>query len=181
MNQRIYTFGASGSGTTTLAKALAEKLRLPHFDADDYFWEKTNPPYTNKRSVEKRLELLQEDLAQQSGWVLSGSMVKWGDALIPKISLAVFLLIPPSIRLARLKARERAQHGSRVDPGGDMEKIHSDLMDWAAKYDEGGLEVRSKKMHEDWMKNFHCPVLRIEGDFSTERQVEMVLEKSCPN
>jgi len=38
MIQRIHILGASGSGTTTLGRALAERLQCPHFDTDDYFW-----------------------------------------------------------------------------------------------------------------------------------------------
>ena len=36
--QRIHILGASGSGTTTLGRALAERLQCRHFDTDDYFW-----------------------------------------------------------------------------------------------------------------------------------------------
>jgi adenylate kinase family enzyme len=35
---RILITGASGCGTTTLGRALADKLRLPFFDVDDYYW-----------------------------------------------------------------------------------------------------------------------------------------------
>lgn len=34
---RILIMGASGSGTTTLASALADRWAVPHADADDYF------------------------------------------------------------------------------------------------------------------------------------------------
>jgi adenylate kinase family enzyme len=38
MVSRIHILGASGSGTTTLAKALANELGYKHFDTDDYYW-----------------------------------------------------------------------------------------------------------------------------------------------
>ena len=38
MIRRIHILGAAGSGTTTLGRALAERLQCPHFDTDDYFW-----------------------------------------------------------------------------------------------------------------------------------------------
>jgi len=40
MEHGIIVFGASGSGTTTLAKELARVLNFAHFDADDYYWQK---------------------------------------------------------------------------------------------------------------------------------------------
>jgi NAD(P)-dependent dehydrogenase (short-subunit alcohol dehydrogenase family) len=36
--RRIHVTGASGSGVTTLGRALADALALPHHDTDDYFW-----------------------------------------------------------------------------------------------------------------------------------------------
>jgi len=175
MSIRIHTVGASGSGTTTLAKAIAQKLGCPHFDSDDYYWEKTDPPFATKRSIEERLELLQKNLSRQASWALSGSLVSWGDPIIPHFSHVVFLYIPPQTRLKRLKLREQLRYGDRIESGGDMEKIHADLMEWAAKYDQGGLEVRSKKVHEEWFKKLKCPLFRIEEDLPTEKQVELVL------
>jgi len=55
---RVHVFGASGSGTTTLSRALAARLDVGHFDADDYFWVPIEPPFTQKYPAEKRVELL---------------------------------------------------------------------------------------------------------------------------
>lgn len=44
-NRIIHIYGASGSGTTTLAKYICEKLNYVVMDTDDYFWRPTNPPY----------------------------------------------------------------------------------------------------------------------------------------
>jgi adenylate kinase family enzyme len=176
MIYRIHTVGGSGSGTTTLAKALAEKLRSPHFDSDDYYWEPTNPPFTTKRSVEKRLELLHKDLAQHESWALSGSLVSWGESIFPQLTHIVFLDIPPAVRMARLRERERARHGNRIDPGGDMHKIHTDFIEWAMRYDTAGLEQRSKKMHEEWLKQFNCPVIRIQEALPVDQLVKLVIK-----
>ena len=53
MEKRINIFGASGSGTTTLAKALFKKLGIQHYDKDDYFWIQSNPPF---QLIRKRVE-----------------------------------------------------------------------------------------------------------------------------
>ena len=42
---RIHILGASGSGTTTLASAIADEHGHRHLDTDDFFWIPTNPPY----------------------------------------------------------------------------------------------------------------------------------------
>jgi adenylate kinase family enzyme len=42
---RIHIMGASGSGVTSLGRASADALAIPHHDTDDYFWQPTTPPY----------------------------------------------------------------------------------------------------------------------------------------
>ena len=46
---KIHVLGASGSGTTTIAKVLAKKLGYVHLDTDSYFWEETDIPVTHAR------------------------------------------------------------------------------------------------------------------------------------
>jgi adenylate kinase family enzyme len=48
---RILITGASGSGTTTLGKTLASKLNWGFFEADDYYWLPTEPPYKKRESI----------------------------------------------------------------------------------------------------------------------------------
>ena len=45
----IHIFGASGSGTTTLAEKISRELGYFHLDTDDYFWLPTDPPFCRKR------------------------------------------------------------------------------------------------------------------------------------
>jgi adenylate kinase family enzyme len=50
-SRRIHIMGASGAGVTSLGRALADALAVPHHDTDDYFWQPTIPPYQkNARS-----------------------------------------------------------------------------------------------------------------------------------
>ena len=58
--QVIHIFGASGSGTTTLGRYLAQRLGGVHLDSDDFFWLPTDPPYTQKRPIEMRVPLMRE-------------------------------------------------------------------------------------------------------------------------
>lgn len=39
----IHIFGASGSGTTTLAEKISRELGYFHLDTDDYFWLPPTP------------------------------------------------------------------------------------------------------------------------------------------
>ena len=171
---RIHLFGASGSGTTTLGRALATRLRCPHFDTDDYYWVRTDPPFRTKRPPEERVALLRRDLEPQA-WVLSGSMVSWGDPLVHRFTLAVFVYTAPGVRLARLRQRERSRYGSRIEEGGDMHQQHREFIDWARAYDEPRTDLRSKLIHEAWMEKLACRVLHLDGALPIVQLVEMVM------
>jgi adenylate kinase family enzyme len=171
MPNRIHILGASGSGTTTLGKALAQTLDYRHFDTDDYFWLSTDPPFQHERDRAERQALLDADLGRHEGWVLSGSLCGWGDVFIPSFDLVVFLWVPQEIRLARLRERERARYGDEaIAPGGPLYEESNQFLTWAAAYDDGVPEMRSWKLHEEWLRGIPCPVLRHMGAEPTETQ-----------
>ncbi|MFW5998622.1 MAG: AAA family ATPase [Bacillota bacterium] len=173
----IHILGPSGSGTTTLGKKLQEKLNYTHFDSDDYFWLPTDPPYQKKRSYKKRQKLLMEDIGMAESWIISGSFCGWGDIFIPYFDLVIYLWVPTDIRIQRLKEREKKQFGDLIKPGGKMYQTHIKFLEWAAKYDTGDMNMRSKKLHEKWMSELSCPVLRIEGVTSLKNSIDLVLDK----
>ena len=167
---KVHIFGASGSGVTTLGKNLSQHLDVPLFDADDYYWKKTNPPYTIKNSIAERQELLLKDISTQNKWIISGSLDSWSDPFVPLFDAVVFLFVPTEVRLQRLKTRELERFGSRVSTGGDMHQQHQDFLDWAAQYDSGIKTGRSLPRHEIWMKSLRCPIVRLNGELS-EKQI----------
>lgn len=162
MSRRVHIVGASGAGTTTLGRALARGLDCPHLDTDDYFWLPTRPPFTHQRPAPERHALLEADLSRHAGWVLSGSLCGWGDVFIPRFDLVVFVSLPHAIRLARLGEREQQRYdAAAIAPGGALHATHQVFMAWAAAYDDGGRDVRSRLVHEQWLAGLPCPVLRV--------------------
>ena len=81
MRRRIHITGASCSGATTLGATLAERLSVPHFDTDDFYWYPSRPKFERKRAVKERIRLLRAALLGVPGWVLSGSLNPWGNEL----------------------------------------------------------------------------------------------------
>ncbi|MGA2142248.1 MAG: AAA family ATPase [Brevinematales bacterium] len=174
--KHIHIFGASGSGTTTLGIAISVETRIPLFDIDEYFWEETDPPFLEKRTCEERIRLMRQDLSKNNSWIISGSMMDWGDLFLPELDLAVYLHMPQETRIERLIKREKERFGSRIDPGNDMHQSHIDFMDWAGKYDNGGMEVRSKFKHSEWMKKLSCKIIKIEQDIELKDKLDIVLK-----
>ncbi|UQZ36214.1 hypothetical protein C2I18_23440 [Paenibacillus sp. PK3_47] len=173
MNRRIHIMGASGSGTTTLARALAAKLLYTPLDSDDYFWERKFSVQTEKH---ERLRRIRQDLEDREPWILSGAVCGWGDGLKSCFDLVIFLWIPPNLRLERLRAREYERYGEDSLPGGSKYEDVQAFLKWAALYDTAGAEVRSRVLHEEWLSGLQCPVLRLVEDLSVGERVERVLD-----
>ena len=173
--KRIHIVGASGSGTSSLAVEMATRYGHRHLDTDDYFWLQTVPPYREKRPREERLALLRQASRESKAWVLSGSLCGWGDPLLPEFEVIVFLVVPTPVRMARLRVRESERYGQHaIAPGGELHVAHVAFLDWAGGYDTGGLEMRSRALHEAWLASVSCPVVRLEGDLSAGEQLERI-------
>jgi adenylate kinase family enzyme len=66
---KILIIGEAGRGKTTLAKKLSDKLNIPHFSTDDFFWE---IKYTEPREKEHAKQLAIENYNKQS-WIIEGT------------------------------------------------------------------------------------------------------------
>ena len=175
MIDRIHILGASGSGTTTLGRALSKRFGYVQLDTDDYFWEPTDPPFQCPRDRHERQTLLVAALHAYPRWVLSGSLCGWGDLFIPRFDLVIFLWVPAEVRLARLRERERHRFGTEaLTPGGARHDAHIAFINWAAAYDEGGEDMLSRRRHEQWLTALPCSCLRLEGALTIEEQVARV-------
>jgi adenylate kinase family enzyme len=172
---RIHILGASGSGTTTLASAISQKHGHRHLDTDDFFWLPTDPPYRTPRPRATRLELLDSALAASRTWVLAGSLCGWGDPLIARFELIVFLFVPTDVRMERLRARELTRYGrDAIAPGGRLHQAHVAFLKWAARYDVADATERSRTLHDGWLAAVDVPVVRLEGDRPVAAQLAAV-------
>lgn len=167
---QLLVTGASGSGTTTLGKAIARAWGAQFLDADDYFWLKTDPPYKERQTHEVRLSSLLTDLIQCEKSVVSGSVMNWGAALEHSFELVVFLQVPTVVRLDRIRRREVARFG----------QVNPEFLEWASQYDDGPPEGRSLAKHNTWLAALSCPVIRLVGDLSQNAQIVSIV-KALPN
>ena len=176
MKNVIHIFGASGSGTTTLGKKICEELGFTLMDTDDYLWIPSEPKYMQKRPKKERIELMKNDINKLENVVISGSLTDWGDELIPYFTLAIRIEMEQSVRIERLLKREKERYGSRIESGGDMYNHHIEFIEWAIAYDNGGMDIRSKVMHDELQKSFPCKILYVDGEKKLEDNFEKVLK-----
>ncbi|NNU81273.1 hypothetical protein HMH01_12580 [Halovulum dunhuangense] len=173
---RIHVTGAAGAGSTTLGRALAARLGLTHHDTDDYHWLPTPVPFAAARPVPERVRLMEEAFLTQPGWVLSGSVAEWGEALSDRFDAIVFLRAPRDLRLERLRLRETQRHGveALVDGGPHFLAMEAFLAA-AARYDEAGGKGRNLWTHRAWLARQACPVIESDGARPVEAQLSAVL------
>ena len=163
--------GASGSGTTTLGRALADYWSVPHADADDYFWLPTVPPYREKRQENARLALMHDVFVPRESWVLSGSVAGWGESVVAECDAVVFLTLDPDERLRRLEEREvHRRDGQEHDHA-----AWSEFLDWARGYDDPAFSGRSLAAHEEWLAGVGQPVLRLDSQVPVTELRDAVL------
>ena len=175
MARGIIIFGAPGAGSSTLGKALAQRLDFPHLDLDDYFWRwDAEVPYTLFRSDEETFGLLMGDIAKSPHFVLSGSIGKSDRRMYEALfELAVFITVPPEVRLERLRARTTARFGERVLEGGDMYERNNRFIESSAGYETNGRLTQ----HEEWIAELPCPVLRVDGTKGVTENTEWIIER----
>ncbi|MDQ0303519.1 adenylate kinase family enzyme [Ancylobacter polymorphus] len=155
---------------------LATRFGVPHLDVDDFYWMPTDPPYSIKRTPADRVRLIAQQQREADGWVLSGSFIGWGEALVQAVDLIVFLITPTMVRLQRLDAREEDRHGARIRPGGDMHEASRAFREWASRYDDPSFEGRNRAQHERWLAGQGAPVQRLDGERPVEELVLSVAE-----
>jgi adenylate kinase family enzyme len=172
---KLHIFGASGSGVTTLGKLLADKLGIEYFDSDDYFWIKSDPPFTQRRDPYERNHLISKDINETENWILGGSIIHWGDNLFPDFDLIVFLYLPQEIRIERLKKRELERYGDVIYTDENRAKQFNDFIAWAKDYDNNtGLANRTLKAHEAWLGQTKNPFLKIVGNQTLDEKLTLI-------
>jgi len=72
-SKRIVIIGDSGRGKTTFAKKLSEKLNIPLYHLDDFFWKKK---YSEKNTHEEILEKVTHVYVGES-WIIEGTTRKF--------------------------------------------------------------------------------------------------------
>lgn len=174
-SHRLNILGASGSGATTLGRAIAESLSIPHFDSDDFYHLPVDPPYSQQRDPVSRAALVESELGRWQSWVLSGGVAGWQPAARIEFTLVVFLWIPMELRMERLRARGYARFGPRIRPGGDMHADHESFIEWAAGYDRGDVEGKTRPRHEAYLATQTCPILRLEGAIPLSTALQQVV------
>ena len=98
---KIAVVGTSGSGKTTVARALAEHHGVPHVELDALHW---GPNWAPCPTEEFRLRV--QEALSHGGWVTDGSYYgKLGDTVLEQADFVLWLDLPFRTVVRRVSAR----------------------------------------------------------------------------
>ena len=177
MARGIIIFGPAGSGKTTLGKRVAEKLKYPYFDIDDYIWKMdVEKPFSVMYSRTEKIDRLMNDISKGDNFVMAGSMDSFNAPFVPLFDLAVHITASVEVRIQRIHKREYEIFGNRILIGGDLYEEHKQFLNNSAKYDEDDASP-SMKVHETWAKILPCKVIKISGEAALENSTKLIVNE----
>ena len=172
---KIHFFGAAGSGVTTLGQLLSQQLGINHIDVDNLTWDHTSRPFDKRLPRAVRKAQLKAAIGAEPQAVVSGSVCGWGDDLIDKFDIGIFLHVPTAERLRRITLRQTARYGAKaIALGGEHHEQHEELMRWAGLYDYTGHGARSYAQHRQWMRKRKFPILTVKGTACSDKVLDVL-------
>ncbi|MDP9252645.1 MAG: adenylate kinase [Chloroflexota bacterium] len=121
--QRVSVVGTTGSGKTTLARALAAALGCPHIELDALFW---GPKWSMAELPVFRSRVA--SVVAGDAWVIDGGYSDVRDLVWARADTVVWLDYPLAVTLSRLVRRilARIRDGTELWPGtGNRETIRN--------------------------------------------------------
>lgn len=125
---RILILGNSGSGKTTMARALSTEHGLPHLDLDAIAWAAPG----QRRALAESVAALGRFMEEHPAWVIEGSYATLVGAALPHCTELRFLNPGVEACLAHCRARpwEPEKYPS---PEAQQERL-AFLLDWVRSY-----------------------------------------------
>jgi len=148
--QRILIFGNSGSGKTTMARALAREHGLAHLDLDSLAWD--GPAV--RRSVEASGLAIREFVGAHPEWVIEGC---YGDLLEQVVPLATEMrFLNPGVDACIANCLARPWEPDKY-PSPDAQDRHLEfLLGWVREY-ESRTDEYSLARHREIYESFEGP------------------------
>lgn len=152
MTPRILILGNSGSGKSTMARALAGEHGIAHLDLDTIVW------VPGEIAVPRPPEAISADLARFRddfpGWVIEGCYSEWIAHLLPYCTELRFL--DPGVEACLANNRRRPHETHKYATMAEQEQMFEALQAWVAGYDTRD-DAWSRAAHQRVFDGFDGP------------------------
>ena len=174
MGTGIIICGLNGAGKSTLGKELAKELNLYFIDSEDLYFPKTddNYIYASPRTHEEAGQLLLCEIKEHKSFVFAAVKGDYGENVLQMYKYAVLVEAPKAVRMQRVRDRSFQKFGDRMLPGGDLYDNEEKFFDI--------VRSRVENTVEEWIQKLSCPVIRVDGTKSVEKNIELIIEKMQP-
>ena len=125
--KRVLVLGNSGSGKSSFAQRLADKLGIPCIHLDSYYWKPNWVP-----TPEEEWPSIVRRLIDEDGWVMDGNYSSTLEDRIQRADTAIYLRVARPVAFWRVIRRRIVHHGkARAELAeGCYEKIDLDFLKW---------------------------------------------------
>ncbi len=171
MGTGILICGLNGTGKSTLGKALAEKLHFYFIDNEDLYFPKTDPDYiyASPRTWQEVEKLLFHEVKTHENFVFASVKGDYGEAFYPFLQYAIWMDVPKTIRIQRVRNRSFQKFGNRMLSGGDLHDREEQFFDF--------VKARAENTVEEWISSLTCPVIPVDGTRPIEENVTLIINQ----
>ena len=167
-------FGPGGSGKSTIAKVLADRMGVKHIDIDECAY---NEDRRELRPREEMMTALLKELEESDYFIVEGAQYFVPEVFADILDVAIFVDTPTQERVRRMENRYLERHG--VANVADLHEQDKQVLEDAATYDreeEPFVSPRSRATDEAILQSLSCPVARIDGMRPVEESVENIIK-----
>ncbi len=146
--KRILIVGCGGAGKTTLSRALGEKLRIPVYHLDRYFWK---PGWVEE--PKEKFDAVLGELLRRDAWIMDGNYGRTFPERLKYADTVIFLRYSRRVCLCRILKRYLTYRG-RTRPDlteGCSERLNLEFLRYIWTYNRRMLprmEAYLKEMPE---------------------------------
>lgn len=164
--------GANGCGKTTLGHALSKELSIHHMDIEEYYFDNGIRSYSNPRSRDEVVKLIQRDIIKNDGFIISAVNCNLSEKINKCYRLVVYMYAPLEVRMERIKNRSYQQFGKRMEIGGDLYEQEQKFFEFVQNESECKTEETVA-----WINTLSIPVLQIDGTKSIKEIVKEIIKQ----
>jgi adenylate kinase family enzyme len=151
VSHRFSIVGATGSGKTHLARALAERLSLPLHELDKYRWDSKGRELPREAFVDSVRELAAGDQ-----WIIDGHYRDVRHLVWERADVVLWLNYPLSLIAARLLRRFSHKRKTARPAGAEVSRGQPQVT-WADRLGRIGRTIRER---DEYRRVLHAPEYR---------------------